>query len=110
MRFAHDDVTKFVHLWIEFECAPPRNCTRVVGSLPLNGADTDDLIAISLHNLGGQLKTGNLSTGQNRQFSGGRDQGVLLRSFFRAQIGLHFGPPAPRAAFAHVRVMQQAIE
>jgi hypothetical protein len=33
----------------------------------------DQLLAPGLH-LGGQLKTGNLWTAQNRQFAGGRDQ------------------------------------
>ena len=60
--------------------------------------------------LGGQLKTGNLWTGQNPQFLYGRDQSVLLRNLLDAQIGLDFGAPAERTAFEHVRMVQQPIE
>ena len=35
---------------------------------------------------------------------------VLLRDLVGAQVGLDLGPPAPRAAFEHVRVMEQPIE
>jgi hypothetical protein len=57
--------------------------------------------------LGGQLKTGNLWTGQTRQFPrAGRDQQVLLPSFVGAQIRLHFRPPAPRSALQHAQLRQ----
>jgi len=57
-------------------------------------------------NLGGHLKTGHRSTPQNRPPRGAdRDREVLLCRGLRTQVGVDFGPPAPRSAFEHVCVM-----
>ena len=61
-------------------------------------------------NLGGQLKTGNVWTGQNRQCPAAETSEFYFRPLVRAQVGLHLCPPAPRPALEHVRVMEQAIE
>jgi len=42
--------------------------------------------------------------------AGGRDIGVLPHRFLRAQVCLHLCPPAPGAAFEHVRVVEQPVE
>jgi hypothetical protein len=59
-----------------------------------------------IKDLGGHLKTGHHSTGQNRPpQTGDRDDGVLLRDGLRTQIGGDFRPPAAGATLQHVRVM-----
>ena len=57
--------------------------------------------------LGGHLKTGHLSTLQNRPLSrGGRDRGCLPQGCLRAQVGLDFRAPAPWTAFQDVGVVE----
>jgi hypothetical protein len=59
-----------------------------------------------LTRLGEHLKTGHLSTGQNRPFRRrDRDCGVLLRQPLRAQGRADLGSPTLGSAFEHVRVM-----
>ena len=52
------------------------------------------------------MKTGNVWTGQDRQCPA-RPRPVSSTSL---PVRLQFRPPAPRATFQHVRVMQQAVE
>jgi hypothetical protein len=56
--------------------------------------------------LGGQGKSGHLSTVQNRPFLAATEtHGVLLRAVLVAQVGLELGAPTPRPALEHMRVM-----
>jgi hypothetical protein len=74
---------------------------------PINAVVTTIRLELLARHLGGQLKTGNLWTGQNRNFSGSAETSEFyFVPSSGAQIRLHFRPPAPRSALQHMCVMQ----